>query len=105
MEFKMEISTSLGKVWKFEDPEEEKEALRLANQIIQSFGLKAEMLPKEHMSRGAQGDEPTYTRIILLTGPLIDQNVLAELSTSITNKVPVNKILFEIRDERKNLPQ
>lgn len=101
MKFKMEISKELGKIWRFLGPGEEEEAVRIANTVVSPYGLKAEMMPKEHMARGAQGDEPTYTRMILLTGPNINQEVLMELSTRITNLVPVNKVMFEILDARE----
>ncbi len=97
----MEISKELGKTWSFLEPGEEEEVVRIANTVVGPYGLKAEMMPKEHMARGAQGDEPTYTRMILLTGPKINQRLFMELSTRITNLVPVNKVLFEILDARE----
>ncbi|MDQ5929250.1 MAG: hypothetical protein QG594_1028, partial [Bacteroidota bacterium] len=35
------------------------------------------------------------------TGPKINQRLFMELSTRITNLVPVNKVLFEILDARE----
>ena len=74
--------------------EEEQQALNLISLIIKDYDLEAS-LPKGWMSRGTQGDEPTYTRVVVIKGDFPGYDVLRKLSTAICNAVPVNKVCFE----------
>lgn len=85
-----------GNTTKFEDPEEEKAAIDEIDEIIASYGLTSYMLPPNIMVRGNQGDEPSYTRTVVLKGEFPGHEVLSALSTKISNRVPVNTVNFEI---------
>lgn len=91
---KKEISSSLGNVYRFRTTAEEVEALEIIQKIVAPFDLTAQILPPDIMSRGTQGDEPTYTRVVLLTGANPGWDVLSDLSIKISNSVPINRVLF-----------
>lgn len=86
-----------GNIYRFATKEEENQALEEIQKIISPHALMATFLPESIMSRGVQGDEGTYTRVILLSGSVYpDYEVLQEISTKITNAIPINKVVFEI---------
>ena len=91
-----EIDPAMGNVYRFRTAEEEAEALELIKDIVSPYNLSAEMLSSNIMARGTQGDEPTYTRVILLKGVYLDDKILEDVSTKITNIIPVNTVLIEI---------
>ncbi len=77
----------------------EEEALEIANKIIEPHGLKAEFLGDVY-SVGVGGDCRSYTRIIVLTGSYPGDEILASLSTKISNNTGINRVAFELN--RKN---
>jgi len=74
---------------------ENKEILFKANEIAGKYGLKAEFLDGI-MSVGVGGDERTDTSVLCLTGPFPGHKVLAEVSRTISNTLPINRVTFEI---------
>ena len=52
--------------------------------------LKA-AIPEGKFSAGVQGDNPTYTPVVMLFGKFPGYDVLEEISTKIANAVPVNR--------------
>jgi len=52
-------------------------------------------VPLGHFSVGVQGDERTYTPIVMLKGPNPGWDVIAEISSRISNSLPVNRVTFE----------
>ncbi len=85
-----------GKTSRFADPAEELQAVEQASELVKEYALTAEMLPPETMSRGNQGDEPSYTRVINLKGAYPGDEALRRISTLISNTIPVNRVTFEI---------
>ncbi len=77
----------------------EAEILETANEIVRLQGLRAEFLGDTH-SVGVGGDNRSYTRIIVLLGSHPGHEVLASLSTKISNDTGINRITFELA--RKN---
>ncbi len=73
----------------------EAEALALANEIVAPYDLIAEFLG-DVRTVGVQGDYRTYTRAIVLIGPFPGWDVLALLSTEISNRTPISRVNFEI---------
>ena len=73
------------------------EALKLANAIVNPYGLQAEFLGNVR-SVGVGGDCRTYTRAIVLTGalPVPDYDTLRSLATQIGNTTRINRITIEI---------
>ena len=88
----------MGNTYRFSTREEENEALAKLSPLASEHGLSVQILPSDIMSRGVQGDEGTYTRVILLSGKNPGWKVLEELSTKMTNLVPMNRVLFEDED-------
>lgn len=79
---------------------ENSEILRIANEIVGPHGLRAEFLgnPDEVRSVGVGGDFRTYTPILVLIGlrPPNDE-MLAQVSTEISNRTTVNRVTFQLR--------
>jgi GMP synthase PP-ATPase subunit len=73
----------------------ETEMLRIANEIVWPHGMTAEFLG-DWMSVGVQGDNRTYTRVIVISGGNYSAELIAELSTQISNRVPVNRVTYDI---------
>lgn len=73
----------------------EEKILKIANEIVGPHGLRAEFLG-DALSVGVGGDFRTYTRIIVLVGPHPGDEVLASLSTKISNNTNVNRVTFEL---------
>ncbi len=95
MKYIKENDPVYGNVYRFLGEGEEVAAVDEANAIVKEYGLTAEMLPVEIMRRGVQGDEGTYTRVIMLKGTFLTDEKLSELSTKISNTIPVNTVVFE----------
>lgn len=92
---KPEKDPTYGTIYRFKTQPEIEEALNKISSIIQPFDLKPEILPSEVMSRGVQGDEGTYTRVLVLKGKNPGWDILQEISTKITNTIPINRVLFD----------
>ena len=73
---------------------ETEEILIMANEIAARYGLKVE-ISEDVMSVGVQGDNRTYTRIIILIGKFPGYEALEAISTEITNTLEINRVLFE----------
>lgn len=66
-----------------------------ANAIVAPYNLKAEIL-SGIQSVGVGGDERTVTAVINLIGPNPGNHVLANLSSKISNNLPVNRVTYEL---------
>ena len=73
----------------------DEESLEIAKEIAKGFGLEAELMPGA-FSVGVGGDCRTYTGVINLRGPWHGHEKLAEISTQITNRTSINRVIFEI---------
>lgn len=73
----------------------DKEILRIANEIANPHGLKAEFL-EDAFSVGVGGDERSYTRATCLVGEMPEDSVLRTISSAITNRTPVNRVTIEL---------
>lgn len=73
----------------------ETEILEAANKIVGLYGLKAEFLGNVY-SVGVGGDNRTYTRTLVLMGPNPGDEILASLSTKISNTLGINRVTFEL---------
>ncbi len=69
-----------------------------ANEIANPYGLTAFFL-EGIVSVGVQGDQRTLTPVIVLTGPFPGHEVLAQVSTAISNAIPVNRVTYEFPPE------
>lgn len=76
-------------------PTTNQEILARANEIVSPYGLEAEIL-EDIFSVGVGGDDRTYTPVINLKGPFPGYEVLAKLSTEISNVLPINRVTFEL---------
>jgi hypothetical protein len=72
----------------------EEEIVAAANVIVAPHGLQAEILGGIKRV-GVQGDERTYGPVLVLTGPYPTNEVLAEISSQLTNKLPVTGVTIE----------
>ena len=61
----------------------------------QKYDLRA-AIPEGIFSTGVQGDNPTYTPVVMLFGKFPGYDVLEEISTKIANAVPVNREAYQI---------
>ena len=68
---------------------------RRINEILSKWGLSCE-IPEGLRSVGIGGDCRTYTLVVFLRGPFPGDDVLAKVSSEITNRFPINRVLFEI---------
>jgi len=71
------------------------ELLRQANEIVAKYGLRAEILPGA-WSVGVQGDERTYTPVIIVAGKFPGHEILSEISTALTNNLKINRITYDL---------
>ncbi len=71
------------------------EILELANKIVAPHGLRAEFIG-DFLSVGVGGDNRTYTKIMVILGLWSGHEVLASLSTEISNRTGINRITFQI---------
>ena len=67
----------------------------LNSEEYRKHDLKA-AIPEGIFSTGVQGDNPTYTPIVLLFGKFPGYDVLEKISIEITNAVPVNRVAHQI---------
>lgn len=70
------------------------EIVERVNVIVTPYGLEAEILEGIN-SVGVGGDNRTYTPVICLRGEFPGWEVLAKLSTEISNTLPINRVTFE----------
>lgn len=75
-----------------------REILRIANEIVAPHGLRAEFLgdPDTMKSVGVGGDFRTYTPILVLIGPYPGHEILTQVSTDISNRAAVNRVTFQL---------
>lgn len=71
------------------------EIVESVDKIVSLCGLYAE-IPPNIRSVGVGGDERTYLPCVFLVGPFPGWKILAELSTEITNTLPVNRVTYEL---------
>ena len=76
------------------------EILLKAEEIAAREDLKVEFL-EDVQSVGVGGDDRTYTPVLVLIGPFPGWDVLAKISTEITNTVHVNKVTYELASRKK----
>ncbi len=76
----------------------ELEVLKVANEIVSPYGLRAEFLGDAY-SVGVGGDSRSYTRVIVLIGSHPRNEILASLSTEIGNRTGINRITIELINE------
>lgn len=73
------------------------EILDIVNGISIPHGLRASFLGDDSaMSVGVGGDNRSYTRIIVLEGSFPGHELLADISTKISNLTGVNRVTFHI---------
>ena len=70
--------------------------LKSARKIAAEYGLDVEFLG-DAMSVGVGGDDRTYTPVLVLIGPHPGDEQLSQLSTKLTNELPVNRVTFELK--------
>ena len=68
--------------------------LEVIANIVNPYGLEVEFLGSG-FSVGVGGDNRTYTRIIVLSGPHPGNETLALLSTKISNLTHINRVTFQ----------
>jgi hypothetical protein len=85
-----EISATLAHVRRVH----RREILARANPLVAANGLQAEFL--EAQSVGVQGDNRTYTDVMVLVGPHPGNEVLAELVSKICSSLPINRVTYEL---------
>lgn len=74
---------------------DKEEVLLRANKIVSPYDLRAEFLEGIY-SVGVQGDERSYLPVICLVGPMrVDDSRLPEISSELTNTLPVNRVTLE----------
>lgn len=73
----------------------EDEILRIANEVAAPHGLAAEIFSDIH-SVGVRGDDRSYSPVVNLIGPFPGHNALAEISSAITSRTPVNRVTFQL---------
>lgn len=72
------------------------EILDIANGISSLHGLRASFLGDDSaMSVGVGGDNRSYTRIIVLEGSFPGHEILADISTKISNLTGINRVTFD----------
>ena len=70
--------------------------LEEVQKVASKYGLKAELLPEDIFSVGVQGDFRTYLPAVVLTGTFPGWDVINQISTEITNTLPVNRVTYDI---------
>lgn len=82
--------------------EKKRGVLKAANELAESHGLRAEFIAHgEIMTVGVQGDDRSYTPVIVLIGPDPGQEVRASLSTRIIEILSVESRYVEELPARK----
>lgn len=79
-------------IWDNATPEQ---ILDRVKAIVAPHGLNAEFL-EGILSVGVQGDDRTYTPVVVLNGPHPGWEILERLSSQISNETPVNRVTFEV---------
>lgn len=74
---------------------EDSDILRVANEIAAPHGLRAELLPGVKRV-GVAGDCRTYKPVVFLTGRFPGHDVLASVSTEISNRTEGCGVTFEL---------
>lgn len=74
---------------------DEQEILRRANELVASYGLRAEIMPGI-FSVGVQGDGRTYTPVIELIGTHPGNELLRKISTELSNTLPINRVTIRL---------
>lgn len=74
---------------------EDSDILRVANEIAAPHGLRAELLPGVKRV-GVAGDSPTYKPVVALVGSFPGHDVLASVSTKISNRTEGCTVSFEL---------
>jgi GMP synthase PP-ATPase subunit len=72
----------------------QEKVLRRANEIVSNHNLKAEILPGVQ-AVGVQGDNRVYLPVMVLMGPHPGWDILGQLSTQITNELPVSHVVYD----------
>jgi GMP synthase PP-ATPase subunit len=73
----------------------EEEILRRANGIVNNHKLKVSILPGVQ-AVGVQGDNRVYLPVMVLSGPHPGWEILGQLSTQITNELPISHVTYDI---------
>ena len=84
--------------------ERKAEILQQINGIVAQYGLRAEYL-EGIQTVGVQGDDRSYTPTVVLVGPFPGHEVLATLSSKISNDTPVNRVTFELARRETPWPE
>lgn len=71
------------------------EIVQRANDLVTPFGLNAEILPGIR-SVGIRGDARAYLPTMNLSGAFPGHDILAELSTRITNELEIGRVTFQL---------
>ncbi len=77
------------------------EILKIATEIVVPYGLEVEIFP-DIFSVGVQGDSRTYTPVVNLIGPFPGHEVLAKISTEISNTALVNRVTFQLAEKKRS---
>lgn len=81
---------------------EKEEILARANEIVVPYELRAEIFEDPIRSVGVGGDERTYTPVINLIGSFPGYEILAKISSEISNTLPINRVTFQLASRVKN---
>lgn len=76
------------------------EILAKANEIATRHGLSVEFLGNIQ-SVGVQGDNRTYTPVLVLVGLFPGWEIIEAVSTEITNTVDVNRVTYELARKKE----
>ena len=85
-------------------PEEAAQHLATANEIANPVGLTAEYLGNAR-AVGVVGDNRAFTPVINLIGLFPGHDVLAEVSTKISNTIPIVKVTYEFAAGEEEEPE
>jgi GMP synthase PP-ATPase subunit len=66
-----------------------------ANEIVGNHKLEANFLEGVR-AVGVQGDNRVYLPVMVLRGPFPGWEILGELSTQITNELPISHVTYDI---------
>lgn len=73
----------------------EEELSRQANAIAEKYGLSASIEP-DIRAVAVRGDNREYFPVATLRGPFPGWEVMAEVSTEITNKLDISHVMYEM---------
>ncbi len=80
----------------------QEEILVRANAIVAPYNLRAEIFGDPIGSVGVGGDERTYTPVINIIGFFPGYEILARISSEISNTLPINRVTFQVASKFKN---